>query len=307
MTPIDRDRIARAASALAGGPLDPTPARLDAWRQLHYAAQVASEVGKAWGAVQADDSHSSFGWEGEGLVGAWIPAARRFRAALRARDLELSLVDERGTALARRALDGVKLDPAMAWVRDAAQRAAGEPPRQAAVPAPDLPPHAVAGGAPFSVDPSAFDALAQMLAGASAVLADAAAQLGAGPVRVWPHHFDMATLAAIEERAGSAVKTIGVGLAPPDPTAAAGYWYVSPWAQREPAAPPRWPALAHGRWVERGGALRMAALPLDELAALRGGSPRADAIAGFLAGAIDAGRAGLDGPPGESAYSPSMR
>jgi hypothetical protein len=298
MSPVDRDRIARAASALAGSPLDPTPVLLDAWRQLHYAAQVASEVGKAWGAVQPDDSHSSFGWEGEDLIGVWIPAAHRFRAALRARDLELSLVDERGTALARRALGGARLDEAMAWMRDAAGRAAGEPPRQAAVPAPDLPPHAVAGGAPFSVDPSAFDALARMLAGASAVLADVAAQLGAGPVRVWPHHFDLATLAAIEERAGSAVKTIGVGFGPPDPTAAAGYWYVSPWAQREPAATPRWPALAHGRWIDRGGALRMAALPLDQLAALHGASPRAEAIAGFLAAAIDAARAGLIGPEG---------
>ena len=243
--------------------------------------------------AQADDSHSSFGWRDGSLFGVAVPAARPFRAALRARDLELALVDEQGAALARRALHGATLDEAMAWVRGAAERAAGEPPRQAAVPAPDLPPHAVAKGGRFALDPSSFAGLARLLGGAHAILAEIAAQLGGGAVRVWPHHFDMATLAAVEARGAAPAKTIGVGLATPDAVAASGYWYVSPWAESPPAAAPRWPALAHGRWFERGGSLWMGALPLDEIASLRGAPERCQAVVGFLADAVEASRAAL--------------
>ena len=292
MRALDRSRLAVATSALARAPT-PTPALLDAWLQLHYAAQAASEVGKAWAVPQADDSHSSFGWEDARLVGAWVPATRRFRAALRARDLELALVDEAGAVLACHALSGVKLDEAMAWVRDAAQRAAGGPARQAGVPAPDLPPHRVADGAPFALDAAAFAELARLLEGGNTILCDVGTGLGAGPVRVWPHHFDMATLAVVEERGGAATKTIGIGLAPPDAVASAGYWYVSPWAAREPATAVRWPPLGHGRWIDRGGALRMAALPLDELAAIVPGEAHPAALAGFLADAVEACRARL--------------
>jgi hypothetical protein len=288
----DRSRLAAAAADFAEARSAPSPALLDAWRQLHYAAQVASEVGKAWAVPEADDSHSSLGWDDADLVGVWVSGPRRFRAALRASDLALSLVDERGATLARRSLDAAKLDEAMAWVRDAAERAAAEPARQAALPAPDLPPHPVAGGAPFSVDPPAFAALARLLGGANTVLCEVARGLRGGPVRVWPHHFDMATLAVLAERAGAATQTIGVGLATPDPTAASGYWYVSPWAQREPAAA-LWPALAHGRWIERGSSLRMAAFPLEEVAAIGDAQASRAAIARFLADAIGAGVAAL--------------
>jgi hypothetical protein len=293
MSSLDRNRLAAAASALADDRLDPTPGLLDAWRQLHYAGQVASEVGKAWAVAQADDSHSSLGWEDGRLFGVWVPAVRRLRAALRARDLELALVDEKGAVLARHALHGAKLDETMAWMRNAAERAAGLPPRRVAVPAPDLPPHRVAEGAAFSVDPATGAELARLLEGANTVLCEVANELRGGPVRVWPHHFDMATLALVEERAGAATKTIGVGLAPPDAIAASGYWYVSPWAQQELATASRWPALAHGRWIDRGGALRMAALPLDELAAVDGGAERRAAVADFLSAAVEACRANL--------------
>jgi len=289
MDALDRSRLVVAASAFAR-PVMPSAALLDAWRQLHYAAQVASEVGKAWAPPQADDSHSSFGWQDGCLVGAWAPAARRFRASLRARDLELALVDEAGTALARRALSGSKLDEAMAWVRDAALRAAGGPARQPAAPAPELPPHPIAAGAPFALEPAPFAELARLLAAANTVLCEVAKPLGAGAVRVWPHHFDMAALAAVEERRGAATKTLGVGLATPDAIAGAGYWYASPWAAREPASALRWPPLECGRWIERGAALRMAALPLDELAAAAAGPA---ALAGFLADAVAACRASL--------------
>jgi hypothetical protein len=286
MSVLDAGELA-AVCAFAEARIEPTPGLIDAWRQVHYAAQVASEVGKAWAAPQPDDSHSSFTWQDGRLVGAWVQAPRRFRAALGAADLELSLVDEGGRALARRGLDGTTLPEAMAWVRSAAERASGEGPRQAALPAPDLPPHPVAEGARFSAGGRAAEDVARLLAGADAVLRATARALGGGDVRCWPHHFDIATLVALGERAGEPVKTLGVGLAVPDALEASGYWYVSPWARD--ATPGRsWPPLRHGRWIDRGGPLLMAALSLDSLAALPGGPARPAALASFLADAIGA-------------------
>ena len=111
-------------------------------------------------------------------------------------------------------------------------------------------------------------------------------------MRIWPHHFDLATLAAVETRAGEAVATIGVGLASPDAVDASGYWYVSPWTQRGVAGA-SWPRLAMGRWLERGGDLRMGALPLDALAA---STDRRGDLARFLADAVGACLAALGRP-----------
>jgi len=179
----------------------------------------------------------------------------------------------------------------MAWVRNAAARAAGEAQRQVPRPAPDLPPHPIAKGARFAVRDRAFADLAQLLDAADGVARAVAEALEGGPVRIWPHHFDLATLAVVEAHAGDAVATIGVGLAPPDAIATSGYWYVSPWTQCKIAGA-SWQRLAVGRWVERG-ELRMGALPLDALAA--GVDRRAD-LARFLSDAVGTCLAALGRP-----------
>jgi hypothetical protein len=141
------------------------------------------------------------------------------------------------------------------------------------VPAPDLPKHALADGAAFARhDAASFASLAALLAGADALLRALAGALPSpSPVRIWPHHFDIAVLAApARDRA------IGVGLAVPDALHASGYWYVSPWA----ATPPS-------------GGLRLAALPLDAWTA----SPareRAPALARFLRDAVAGAARQLD-------------
>jgi len=260
-----------------------------AWRQLHYAAQAASEVGKSWSAPRADDSHSSLVWEGTALLGERVRAAHPFRAALDVPSFALSLRDETGADLATLPLAGETLVGALAWTRAEAARRAG-PARQPSAPAPDLPPHPVAAGAPFARgDDARFAALAALLGGAAAVLGEVARQLAvADPVRVWPHHFDMAALAAVAPD-----RTIGVGHAVPDAVEPSGYWYVSPWAADAASrAGSRWPALAHGRWVDRGGPLRMAVFPLDAWSALPTPA-RGRALGEFLADAVGASRTAL--------------
>ncbi len=292
-------RTLEAAATSLGAAIPTTPSLIDAWRQLHHAVQIAAEVGKSWAVPQADDSHSNFEFRDGFLLGAPIPAARPFRAALRTQDLALRLVAEDGAVLAARTLGGATVAEATAWVRAQAALSTGVEERQPSVSAPDLPAHPVAAGAPFALpDRAASGALARLLAGADAVLRAVAAQVpGAAPVRLWPHHLDIATLATL-----SPERTIGVGLAVPDALEASGYWYVSPWSAQPPAASETsWPPLAQGRFEGRGGSLRMAVLPLASCASIEKDDERGRAIALFLAEAVAISATNLGG------RSPSVR
>jgi hypothetical protein len=139
--------------------------------------------------------------------------------------------------------------------------------------------------------PRAFADLARLLAAADARLRRLA---GGTPVRCWPHHFDLAAL-LVERRGpgGEASATVGVGLAVPDAIEPSGYWYVSPWSGSEPARPAAWPALARGRWIARGGPLRMAVLPLADVAAIEDAPARSRTVEAFFAAALAASRRAL--------------
>jgi len=80
----------------------------------------------------------------------------------------------------------------------------------------------------------------------------AAAVPGASPVRCWPHHFDIATLVALDSSStpGQFSRSIGVGLSPGDGSYSGGYWYATPWPYPAVSA---WPPLAAGGvWHQAG-------------------------------------------------------
>lgn len=261
MQRIDPSRLEASAAAI-GDAIPVTSPFVDAWRQLHYAAQVAAEVGKSWASPQSDDSHSNFEWRDGFLAGALVPAPHPFRAMLRAEDLALRLVAEDGAVLTERMLAGATLNESLSWMRAQAAQFAGTGARQQAVAAPDLPAHPVADGAVFARrDRDACVALVRLLGGADAVLRAIAADIApTSSVRIWPHHFDIATLIAPDP-----ARTIGAGLAVPDATSASGYWYVSPWSA-QPVTPP----------------LQIATLPLDGWARIDAREERSRALANFL-------------------------
>jgi len=270
--------------------IDP-PAIIEAWRQAHFAAQAAAELGKSWAVAQDDDSHSSFSWahtgDFRGLEG--VPAAgdRPLRARLRFEELELSVVDERGAAVATLHLEGATLPRAVEWIGEIGDKELG-PRRQPARPAPDLPDHPLAAGATFE----AVEALAPL-----ADLYEAAAQTleklrAAAPAfdepRCWPHHFDLASLAIVgKDGAGEMVQTIGVGVTPPDSLEGSGYLYVSPWMKNTPSDKPTPPALDRGRWLDRGEGPPMAILPINALES-------SAQLAAFIASAVNACKEMLD-------------
>jgi len=264
-------------------PLGATDLRetIEAWRQLHWAAQIPAAFAAAALEARSDDSHLSLGWDE--ATGALVThASGRWRAGLRLADLTLVLLDG-PTAAAELALSGRGLDEGLAWARDTARRHLEKPPRAELVRQGwDMPDHPVSEGGAFDATArDAFEEVARWYADADLALGELArADRGASPVRCWPHHFDIATLVAL-----GGERTIGIGLAPADDSLDEPYFYANPWPAPDDPSPP---ALdAGGEWHREGwfgAVLRATRLVGEDAAAQR---PRLET---FLRSAVAADR-----------------
>lgn len=94
---------------------------------------------------------------------------------------------------------------------------------------------------------------------------------GPGPVQLWPHHFDIAVLVALEEGHAERARSIGVGVSPGDEYYAEPYLYASPYPRPEASSLPALPTGA--RWHTKD--FLAAVATATELLAL--GDPRAAA------------------------------
>jgi hypothetical protein len=263
--------------------------------QAHWAAQVISAAGETFVAHEEDTSHTAMEWDAglEALAGRALPGPERLRVALRVRELELLLVDASARPLASQPLAGRTLAEAHAWASGAVRAATrGRLGRALVHPGYELPPHALSSRGRFEVDAAALAELARWYANADGELRELAARTpGAGPVRCWPHHFDLATLVAVETGPdGSATKAIGVGLAPGDEFVAEPYWYVNhaPEAEDE-----RLPPLAAGEWWTS--CWTGAILRGEELVAAGGAAAQQARLRTYLASAVEASRRLLEG------------
>jgi len=215
--------------------------------QLHHAAQVADAAAISLLRAEPDDSHTSFEWHAAvgALVAREIPAPRPFRVALRVAALELVALGVDDAPLSSFPLDGHALPDALAWLQALVTRERGEGTpvtMRRHFEIPGAPPDAAH---PWSLgDGAAFRELAAWYGNADAVLRT----LG-GPVRCWPHHFDIATLLETPRTTDDVRRTIGVGLSPGDDSCGEPYWYVSPYPYPRADA---LPALGAGRWHREG-------------------------------------------------------
>jgi hypothetical protein len=227
---------------------------IEARLQLHWAAQAVAAVGKQLLPKKPDFSQQSFRWmEGpralaQGMV--TVGAGRPFRSAIRLASPSLLLLDEEGEILRELPLEGRTLAEAYGWVKAEVEALLGRPLEQPLERTEGLPEHPVAGGAPFAFPNLAAPAeLARYFADADRLLRGIEERNpGASPVRCWPHHFDLATLIALDPGADpEEARSIGVGLSPGDGDRSEPYLYVLPWP-KPPREQPELPALDGGGW-----------------------------------------------------------
>ena len=246
------------------------PDYIDAWRQLHYAAQVVSEIGKSWATPQPDDSHSNLGWFNNATVVGFDSVTSTttpaFAACVHTRSLTIKLLHEDGSIAATCPLHGHTLADAMAWLNTEATKLGG-PRLQPSKPAPDLPHHPLADGAKFDADhQAALSGIAALYSNTDVALESLRAHLpNCSDARTWPHHFDHAALSVVQtDDADEMTATIGIGLTPPDGLNQAGYWYVSPW-RKNGGGSMTWETLPSGKWIERSQSPPIAVLSLTDV------------------------------------------
>ncbi|MEL7472816.1 MAG: hypothetical protein AAGK04_05805 [Planctomycetota bacterium] len=273
----------------------------EAWRQTHYAAQAVVEVGKSWGEPSDDHSHSAMLFDPEDET--WCSLASDAFGPVRGRlDIGSGVVTvDRDEPNEGAWIDptGLSLAQLSAWTRESTQRLTGAGERQTSVPAPDLPDHALSGGASFDLEDTETLADLDTLYAFTAHMLHRLALTQRGRVvdgeheltpRLWPHHFDAASLCVLARDAdGSMTSTIGVGLTPPDDTDEWGYWYVSPW-RRQPGATrdenETIVPLDRGRWIDRGDT-SMAVLPVSVVTRLDDPGEQSKLVAEFVASAFN--------------------
>lgn len=206
----------------------------DARVQLHWAAQAVAGVGATLNAPRADHSHTSFTWSDshEALLQEPVEGVT---CGLRLHDLTVIVV---GTTVRELSLRGRTLYEAFAFL----ESQFGKTLRRPDV---DLPDHAVARGATFDAEAGHLAELARYFGDAAGVLDEIArSESKAGPVRCWPHHFDIAALITLSGH-GEEARTMGVGLSPGDGGSPEPYYYVTPWPYPDAS---RLTELSIGRW-----------------------------------------------------------
>ena len=229
------------------GTLEPR-ALVDARLSAHWAVQVPAAAAASLLPPRADFAHTNLGWDPgtEALLSHPLGPDGSVSAGLRLKDLTWIV-----------AKDGGVVDACPVHGRTLAEGAAWFVETLTVAPfglfEHDMPSHPVKGGAAFDtlgqVDVHAE--LAAWMSNASEVLGQQVRDENASAVRLWPHHFDIATLITLEHHEDPELaRSVNVGFSLGDASYAEPYAYVSPWPY--PADTGAAPALACGHWHTEG-------------------------------------------------------
>jgi hypothetical protein len=269
-------------------------ALVEARNLAHHALQWATRAARANLQPVPDDSHSALTWDAEhaALLSHPLPAkGGDVRAGLRIARLEL-IVTRGANVLDAFQYEGKTDAAAGAWV-ESKLKSLGLKSAGMARPPYAMAEHPLAAGRPHELAMLGRELgeLSRWFGGGAEVLESFRSGLGQmnpgpGPVLCWPHHFDIATLVALESGHPANARSVGVGLSPGDEYYAQPYVYVSPWPRIDPAGLPEAPAP--GRWHTQDfiGAVAVG----EEILGLK---DRAGGILGFMNAAFEISRARL--------------
>jgi hypothetical protein len=256
--------------------------------ELHCAAQVAASVPRVLAEPQPDWSHSALQWDDahRAMLSNAIPGATPFRVALRPADLHVLLLPSAsGDAIAEVAVGGLTVEDLFTWLTERSMELTGQ-----ALPKPleeaeeGLPEPCTAGHRFNADDGSALAELDRYYGDAAGALsAVVGARAGAAPLRIWPHHLDIATLITLDPgKDAEEARSVGVGMQPGDGGYAEPYFYVTPWPYPPAEGLPE--LAGGGRWHTEGwmGALLLG----SDLVAADGAPAQAVQLDAFLNSAV---------------------
>lgn len=265
--------------------------------QLHYAAQLIAAFGQEFVPARADSSHRSMVWGPHlmGFASGWGKVSNQsIRLMVSPVGLRVSVWSlDVGREWMGRSLFGLTFEESFEWVEAAIARV-DEGLRGVVLdrPAYAMPNHPVGDGAAFqSQEAEALDELSYWYASAASALDRIVIEEPhAGPVRCWPHHFDMATLMLLDpERGAEEGRSVGVGFSPGDDDRPQPHWYVNVFPRPED---PELAELPDGAYWNTEGWLG-AVLPGDTIVAAGDAQAQNHRLRTFLQAAVQAARAML--------------
>ena len=219
------------------------PAKLaNAYLQPYQLAQWLARFARGYLPAKSDDSHTSLLWRRNmGLMTTDVLEAsgRQIVYGLDVRDLTL-VEFVNGESADAISMHGRKDEEAGIWMRNRLE-AIGLDGAALNAPAPyELPesPYSKGGDYDAFKDLAALSEFNRYLDNASLILSEVVDEHrglspGPAPVRLWPHHFDLATVITLEEGDFETARAIGVGLAIPDKLHKEFYLYTYPWPRNE--------------------------------------------------------------------------
>lgn len=230
------------------GTVDPS-ALVDARLSAHWACQVPAAAAASLLPHREDYGHTNLGWDRatRSLLSRALGDDDAVYAGLRLSDLAWVVV-QGGAVVRAQSVAGQTLAQGCAWMAAALAEVLGRAVSPFALFEHDMPAHAVQDGAAFDIS-GQDDARAELehwIANTHAVLErfvrdDATAS----EVRLWPHHFDQASLLTlVPHEDAEQAKSVNVGFSYGDGSYVEPYGYVSPWPY--PAERTSMPALVHG-------------------------------------------------------------
>ena len=222
---------------------NPQPTTLVAARALaHRGAQWPARAARANLAAVPDDSHSALSWDAAKAALVSLPLKGGTQVGLRIGVLELIVTRGGSTEALSIAtntdaevadwLDGMLAEQGLAPASGVALPY--EMPAANFARAVDEGPHLAALAAWFAAGAELLDELRQKYK-----------RYKPGPVRCWPHHFDIAFVAVLEDVKDNP-RAIGIGLSPGDDYYAQPYFYLSPYPRPDTQNLPELPPA--GRW-----------------------------------------------------------
>lgn len=223
----------------------------DTLLQLHWVAQLGDAFAKASAAPHPMWHHVALRVD----ESAWttVPSAtNHLRLAIRPSEAALELgMNERPPATF--ALQQRTLTQALAWIESSVPAGTLAGPLALRDPS-KMPPHPIGTqGAAIELDLGVAQKEQRRYARASSILGRVVEPLpNAGPVLLWPHHFDVSSMVTIAKGTKADhedARTITLGRSPGDSAYDHAYWYVTPWPYPETE---QLPEIEAGTWHTSG-------------------------------------------------------
>lgn len=219
-------------------------------RQFHRAIQNVSAVGRRFSPNSRNDEHAVLTWIPglSRLAGQWVKGNITFRSSISFNSFSIFLVDEKVVTLSEFDLQGKTHRQVMLWLEEQIGKFGLKASNLAMKLPYELPSYETYNSDPFHIESMDYAReLGSYYHNAYVTIRSLRQEFGGGPIKVWPHHFDLAMDQVIKDSGDPETTTkISLGMSPGDETYTMPYFYINTWPHVDAL---RCSPLSNGMWI----------------------------------------------------------